>query len=69
VIALKRIQKLPNTVTIEQSTSSHASKLVGRILRGRIEKKIGDLLGQNQFGFRGGKGTRNAIGMLRIMSE
>jgi hypothetical protein len=56
-------------VTSEQSASSHASKLVGRILRGRIEKKIEDLLGQNHFGFRGGKGTRNAMGMLRIMSE
>jgi len=56
-------------VTIEQSASLHASKLVGRIPGGRIEKKIEDLLGQNQFGFRGGKGTGNAIGMLRIMSE
>jgi hypothetical protein len=47
----------------------HTSKLVGRILRGRIEKKIEVVLGQYQFGFRGGKETRNAIGMLRIMSE
>jgi len=44
VIALqKNPKKLQNTVTIEQSASSHASKLVERILRGRIEKKIEDL--------------------------
>ena len=38
-------------------------------LRRRIEKKIEDVLGQDHFGFRRGKGTRDAIGMLRIISE
>jgi hypothetical protein len=28
-----------------------------------------DVLAEDQFGFRRGKGTRNAIGMLRIISE
>jgi len=28
-----------------------------------------DVLGEDQFGFRRGKGTRDAIGMLRIISE
>jgi hypothetical protein len=28
-----------------------------------------DALGEHQFGFRRGKGTRDAIGMLRIISE
>jgi hypothetical protein len=40
-----------------------------RILRRRIEKNIEDVLGEDQFGFRSGKGTRDAIGMLRIISE
>ena len=31
--------------------------------------KIEDVLGEDQFGFRRGKGTRDAIGMLRIISE
>jgi hypothetical protein len=34
-----------------------------------IERKIEDVLGEDQFGFRRGKGTRNAIGMLKIISE
>jgi len=39
-----------------------------KILRRWIEKKIEDVLG-DQFGFRIGKGTRDAVGMLRIISE
>jgi hypothetical protein len=38
-------------------------------LRRRFEKKIEDALGEDQFGVRRGKGTRDAIGMLRIISE
>jgi hypothetical protein len=49
-------------VTITQSALSH-------ILRRRIERKIEVVLGEDQFGFRRGKGTRDAIGMLRIISE
>jgi hypothetical protein len=36
------------------------------VLRRRIEKKLEDVLGEDQFGFRKGKGTRDAIGMLTI---
>jgi hypothetical protein len=32
----------------------------------RIERKIEDILGGDQFGFRRGKGTRDAIGMIII---
>jgi len=39
------------------------------ILRRRIERKIEDVLGEDQFGFRRRKGTRDAIGMMRIISE
>jgi hypothetical protein len=34
-----------------------------------IERKIENVLVEDQFGFRGGKGTRDAIGILRIISE
>jgi len=47
----------------------HTAKIVANILRRRIEKKIDDVLEEDQFGFRRGKGTRDAIGMLRIISE
>jgi hypothetical protein len=44
----------------------HTAKIVARILRGRIEQKFGDVLGEDQFGFRRGKGSKVAIGLLRI---
>jgi len=51
------------------SLIAHTAKIVAKILRRRIEKKIEDVFGEDQFGFKKGKGTRNAIGMLRIISE
>jgi hypothetical protein len=39
------------------------------VLRRRIEKKIEDVVGEDQFGFTTGKGTRDADGMLRMMSQ
>jgi hypothetical protein len=42
---------------------------VTKILRRWIERKIYYVLREGQFGFRRGKGTRNAIGMLRIISK
>jgi hypothetical protein len=48
---------------------AHAAKLVARIHRRRIERKTEDALGEDQFGFRRGKGSRDAIVMLRIISE
>ena len=38
-------------------------------IKQRIEKKIEEVLGEDQFGYRRGKGTKDAIGMLRIISE
>jgi hypothetical protein len=43
--------------------------IVAKILRRRNEKKIEDVLGEDQFGSRRGKGTSDAIGMLRIISK
>jgi len=51
------------------SLIAHTAKIVAKILRRRIEKKIERALGEDQFGFRRGKGTRDAIGMLRRISE
>jgi len=48
---------------------AQTAKIVAKILRRRIERKIEDVLGEDQFGFRRGKGIRDAIGMLRIISE
>jgi hypothetical protein len=50
------------------SPIAHTAKVVAGLLR-RIERKTEKVLGEDQFGFRRGKGTRAAIGMLRIMSQ
>jgi hypothetical protein len=34
-----------------------------------LKKKTEDVLGEDQFGFRRGQGTRDTTGMLRIISE
>jgi hypothetical protein len=51
------------------SLTAHAAKVVASIIRRRSEKKIEGVVGEDQFGFRRGKGTRDATGMLRIISE
>jgi len=51
---------LLRAVTIAQS--AHTAKIVVGILRSVW--KIEDVLGGDQFGFRKGKGTGNAIGMV-----
>ena len=69
MIALKKEPQA--TKCSDHRTSSfiaHTTKIVAKILRRRIEKKIENVLGKDQFGFRRGKGTRVAIGMLRIIS-
>ena len=47
------------------SLIAHTAKIIAKILR-RTERKIEEVLGEDQFGFRRGKGTRDAIGMIRI---
>jgi Reverse transcriptase (RNA-dependent DNA polymerase). len=51
------------------SLISHTEKIVARILSKRLESKIEEVIEEDQFGFRKGKGTRDAIGLMRIMSE
>jgi hypothetical protein len=41
------------------SIIAHAAKIVARILRKTIERKTEDALGEDQYGFRRGKGTCN----------
>jgi hypothetical protein len=51
------------------SLTVHTAKIVVRILRRRIERKIEVALGNDQFGFTRGKGMRNSIGILKIISN
>ena len=57
--ALKRL-KLQNAAII-----AHTANIVARTLRRTTETKTEDVLEEDQIGFRRGKGTREAIGMLR----
>jgi hypothetical protein len=70
MVALKKkpkARKCTDHCTI--SLIAHVAKVVASVIRRRSEKKIEDILGEDQFGFRKGKGTRDAIGMLRLISE
>jgi hypothetical protein len=51
------------------SLITNTAKIVARIFRRMIDRKIENVLGEDQFGFRSGKGTRDAAGILRIISE
>lgn len=69
------IKKKPNATECGDyrtiSLISHASKIVLKILTKRIQGKVNAIntLGEDQFGFRKGVGTREAIGSLRVLSE
>jgi hypothetical protein len=70
MIALKK--KTQATKCSDHHTVSpiaHAAKIIAKILRISIEGKIEDVLGEDQFRFRRGKGTRNASGMMGIIKE
>ena len=63
MIALKKKTKATKCSDYRTiSLTAHTAKIIAKILRRRIEKKIEDVLGEDQFGFRRGKGTRDAIG-------
>jgi endonuclease/exonuclease/phosphatase family metal-dependent hydrolase len=51
------------------SLIAHASKIMLRILTKRIESKAAGVIGKTQFGFRRGCGTRDAIGVMRMLCE
>ena len=48
---------------------SHASKVLLHLIKGRITPIIERQIGDSQMGFRKGKGTRDAIFQLRMISE
>lgn len=47
----------------------HTAKIVARVLRRRIESKTEDVRGEDHFGYRRRKGSRSAIGILRVILE
>jgi hypothetical protein len=51
------------------SLISYTANIKAKILRRRIERKIEDALGEDRFGFKRGKETRDVIGMMRIIAE
>uniref|UniRef100_A0A8D8X5H0 Craniofacial development protein 2 n=1 Tax=Cacopsylla melanoneura TaxID=428564 RepID=A0A8D8X5H0_9HEMI len=51
------------------SILSHASKILTTIVKRRIQGKIDRELDDDQFGFRNGRGTREAILALRLITE
>ena len=57
--SLKKKPKMEKAATI-----AHTAHIVARILKRR---KIEDVLGEDQLGFRRGKEDRDAMGMLRII--
>ena len=67
------IQKKANAIECGDhrtiSLISHASKIVLKILNKRIEARAKSFIGKNQFGFRTGYGTRDAIGVMRTLCE
>ena len=48
---------------------SHASKIMLSILKKRLNTKAEEYLGEDQYGFRKGCGTREAIAVMNILSE
>ena len=51
------------------SLIAHRARIIAKILRRGIERKIEYVRGEDQFGFRRGKGARDAIGMMKIIAE
>ena len=45
------------------------AKIILKILSRRVEYKANNFLGYDQFGFRKGCGTREAIGIMRTIGE
>ena len=47
----------------------HTAKIILVIMNRRLHSKMEDILEEEQFGFRKGKGTRDAIGLIRTIGE
>ena len=72
-VVLIPLQKKANAVECEDyrtiSLICHASKIMLKILTKRIECKVREFISRNQFGFKRGCGTRDAIGVMRMLTE
>lgn len=51
------------------SLISHAAKVLLRVINRRLRGRLEESIAEEQFGFRRGKGTRDAIGLLRVIGE
>jgi hypothetical protein len=69
MMALKKLEATKCSSHCTISLIIYTAKIVTRILRRRIEGKIENVLGEDQFGVRRGNGHKDAIGMQRIISE
>ena len=67
------IKKKPMTQECNEhrtiSLITHASKIILRIMLRRMEKRAYEYIGESQFGFKKNCGTREAIGLLRIIMD
>jgi len=67
------LQKKENALDCEDhrtiSLICHASKIMLKVLTKRIEGRAKEFLSKGQFGFRSGVGTRDAIGVMRMLYE
>ena len=67
------LQKKPNAQRCEDhrtiSLIAHASKIMLRILNQRLRAASEGYIGNDQFGFRKGTGTREAIAVMRVLGE
>jgi hypothetical protein len=72
-VTVTTVRKKPKaTKCSDHHTTSlmvHRAKIIARIIKETIEGRTADVLGEDQFGFRRGKGSSNAHGMLGVMSE
>lgn len=51
------------------SLISHAAKIMLRILNRRLRAKMEEVVSEEQFGFRQGRGTRDAVGLLKSIIQ
>ena len=51
------------------SLISHVGKVITKVILERMRRKIEENLEEDQFGFRKGRGTRDAIGCMRMLTE
>ncbi|MGP1934033.1 MAG: hypothetical protein ACTS8P_06530 [Arsenophonus sp. NC-XBC3-MAG3] len=68
-VAIDRLTKLMNKIYRTKSLISHTANVLTRIILNRINRRLERMLDDKQFGFRKGRGTRDAIGCMRILIE